>query len=114
MEEFYNKHYIEVDSSGCIMDGFSDAFRQPTDDAICINEKGGYQFRLFPNGEENPPLFDFEDMISLYKWDGEKVVARTEGEIESDRATLPKPDSPSSDSSIDELAQAYLEGVENA
>ena len=116
MDEMYNKHYVLLDTFNRVVKGWSDGPNpsRDTTDAICINEEGGYQFRLFPNGEENPPLFDFEDMIPLYKWDGEKVVARTEEEIESDRATLPKPDSPSSDSSIDELAQAYLEGVENA
>ena len=116
MEQFYNKHYIKIDSSNRVVDGWSDGPHRDKDttDAICINDKGGYQVRLFIGDEENPLLFDGFDMIPLYKWDGEKVVARTTEEIEADRANLPKPNSPSSDSSIDELAQAYLEGVENA
>ena len=115
MEMFYNKHYIKVDSSNRVVDGWSDGPHpeKDTTDAICINDKGGYQFRI-NGGEENPSLFDWPDMIPLYKYESGEVVKRTEEEIEADRANLPKPDSPSSDSSIDELAQAYLEGVENA
>ena len=88
MDEMYNKHYIKVDSYGRIVDGFSDAFRQPTEDAICINEQGGYQFRLSPNGEENPCLWDWDGMISLYKYEGGEIVKRTEEEIEADRAAI--------------------------
>ena len=91
MDMYYNKHYIKVDSSGRIVDGFSDAFREPTEDSICINEKGGYQFRLFPGGEENPVLFDWNGMIPLYKWEDGEVIKRTEEEIEADRAEIPVP-----------------------
>ena len=73
------------------MNGFSDAFRQPAEDAICINQQGGYQFRLFPNGEENPCLFDWEDMIPLYKYEDGGVLHRTEEEIEAERAILSLP-----------------------
>lgn len=66
---FYNKHYITVDEQNRIVNGFSDAFRQPTETDICINDQGGYQFRLFPGGEENPPLYEFEHMVPLYKWE---------------------------------------------
>lgn len=88
---FYNKHYIKVDSSNRIVDGFSDAFRQPDEDDICINKQGGYQFRLFPSGEENPSLFDWNGMIPLYKYEGGEVVKRTEAEIEADREEANKP-----------------------
>lgn len=90
MDMYYNKHYIKVDSSNRIVDGFSDALREPTEDSICINVEGGYQFRLFSGGEENPALFDWNGMIPLYKWNGE-VVRRTEEEIEADRAEIPVP-----------------------
>lgn len=96
MEMYYNKHYITVDAENRVVGGFSDAFRQPTETDICINEKGGYQFRI-NGGEENPCLFDFDDMIPLYKWDGEKVVARTEEEIEADRAAIVRPEPTPSD-----------------
>ena len=88
--EFYNKYYITVDAQGRITDGFSDAFRVPSEADICINERGGYQFRLFPNGEENPLLFDGIDMIPRYRWDGVQVVRRTAEEITADIAALPK------------------------
>lgn len=93
MEDFYNKHYIRIRGDGCIIDGFSDAFREPTEDAILLNEQGGYQFRLFEGGKENPSLFNLDGMIPLYRWDGE-VIPRTEEEIEAERAekSLPTAD----------------------
>ena len=59
MENFiieFNKHYIRLDSNNHIIKGFSDAFEQPLETDICINEQGGRQFEL--NGEINPTLFD--------------------------------------------------------
>jgi len=84
MDFIYNKHYIQTNERGEIVNGFSDAFRQPSDTDICINDKGGYQFRLFPDGEENPPLFDFPSMIPLYKYADGEVVERTEEELAAD------------------------------
>lgn len=82
------KHYIRMDNSKRIVKGFSDAFEPPLDGDICINEQGGYQFRLTPDGTENPPLVDFNG-IPLYKYEGGAVVDRTAAEIEADRAALP-------------------------
>ena len=92
MDEFF-RHYIVADDTGRIIDGWSDGPHphKITTGAICINEEGGYQFRLFPDGEENPMLFE-ENGIPLYKWDGEQVLARTQEEIEEDIADLPKPE----------------------
>lgn len=90
--EYYNKHYITTGPGGLITDGWSDGphrERDPTG-GICINEEGGYQFRLYPEGEENPPLYTM-DGIPLYRWDGESVIPRTEEEIAADRAALPEP-----------------------
>lgn len=89
---FYNKHYITVDERSRIVNGFSDAFRSPSDTDICINEQGGYQFRLFPHGEENPVLFEWTHRIPLYKYENGEVVKRTEEEIEADIAALPVPE----------------------
>lgn len=89
--EKYNKHYITVDERGRIVDGFSDAFRQPSDTDICINEQGGYQFRLYPCGVENPFMFERTYMIPLYKYENGTVLKRTEAEIEADIADLPRP-----------------------
>lgn len=92
MYEFYNKHYIAIRQDNVIIDSWSDGPHPEKDtaNAICINEKGGYQFRITPNGEENPPMFTI-DGIPLYKWDGEKVIARSQEEIGTDRAKIPEP-----------------------
>lgn len=94
----HNKHYITVDEQGCIVNGFSDAFCKPFDTDICINEQGGYQFRLFPDGEENPVLFE-EHGVPLYKYDG-AVAERSTEEIEAEIAALPEP-SPTWNDQID-------------
>ena len=90
MDEIYNKHYIKPDSSNRIIDCWSNGPHpdRDTTHAICISDKGGYQFRLFPDGEENPSLYD-ADGIPLYKWDGQAVVKRTAEEIAADRAAIP-------------------------
>ncbi len=92
MNEFYNKHYITVDADGRITDGWSDGPHPDKDTAgaICINEQGGYQLRLTPDGEENPALYAM-DGIALYKWDGEQVLRRTDEELAADRAAIPSP-----------------------
>lgn len=89
---FYNKHYIAVDDRNRIIDGWSDGPHpeKSTDGAVCINEQGGYQFRLFPDGEENPTLFDM-DGIPLYKYVDGAVQERSPEEIEADRALIPPP-----------------------
>lgn len=91
MNEFYNRHYITVDAQNRITDGWSDG---PCPDrnaagAVCINEQGGYQFRLYPGGEENPCLYDWDHMIPLYRYEDGKVVRRTQEEIEADIAAIP-------------------------
>lgn len=89
---FYNRHSIKVREDGAIIDAWSDGPNpeKDTTNAICINEQGGYQFRLFPGGEENPALWDM-DGIPLYKWDGVQVIQRTAEELEADRASIPEP-----------------------
>lgn len=90
--EYYNRHYINTDMQGRIINGWSDGPHpeRDTDGAVCINEQGGYQFRLYPRGEENPPLYTM-DGIPLYRWDGEAVQTRTQEEIDADRAAIPEP-----------------------
>lgn len=97
-EPAYNKHYVVTDAQGRIIDGWSDGPHPERDaaGAICINEQGGYQFRLpvyFVDEEgrtrpvwtgENPALYTM-DGIPLYRWDGERVMARTDEEIATDR-----------------------------
>lgn len=79
------KHYIITDESGHVLRGFSDDFEQPTDGAICINEDGGRHFEL--NGVINPPMTDYNG-VPLYKFDGKKVVERTQEEIDADKPAI--------------------------
>ncbi len=90
--EAYNKHYITADALGRIVDGFSDAFRHPAETDICINAQGGYQFRLFPDGEENPELYTMLHDVPLYKYEDGEVVKRTAEEINADIAAIPAPE----------------------
>lgn len=87
-----NKHYVIVDEHGRIVGGFSDAFRQPSESDICITAQGGYQFRLHPDGAENPPLFKMPERVPLYKWVYGTVAERTAEEIAADIAELPVPE----------------------
>lgn len=92
---FYCRHYITIRSDGAITDAWSDGPHPGKDaaTATCINEQGGYQFRLLLDGElteENPQIYDMEG-IPLYKWDGRKAVRRTDKEIEAERAAIPAP-----------------------
>lgn len=110
--EFYNKHYILLDGEQRIIEGWSDAIfpTKPIEDALCINNEGGYQFRLFKDGEENPALVDI-DGIHLWKYD-DKVLATTEEEREAERASSPViPPQPSADEKIAYL-EARLEATE--
>ena len=86
MNEFYNKHYITTDDRGRITSGWSNGPRhdRDTSGAVLLTDKGGYQFRLFPGGEENPALHTM-DGIPLYRWEDGQVVPRTEEEIAADR-----------------------------
>ena len=86
---FYNRHYITVRSDGAITNYWSDGPHPEKDtaNAVCINDRGGYQFRLYPDGEENPNIRTL-DGIPLYKWDGKRIVHRTDEEISADRAAI--------------------------
>ena len=103
--DYYNKHYIDVDDQGRIVDGWSDgphSQRQTTDQSVLLTDQGGYQFRLpvseiEPSGEisrimseENPSLWTM-DGIPLYRYEDGEVLPRTEEEIAADRAAIPEP-----------------------
>lgn len=92
MEEQYNNHYVTVDDQGRIVDGWSDGPfpGKDTTGAVCITQQGGYQFRLAPEGEENPALLDSHG-VPLYKLADGQVEARGEAELAADRAALPAP-----------------------
>lgn len=105
----YNRHYITVDSENRITFGWSDGPHpnRDTTGAICINNQGGYQFRLIyadcdepqttklpliHTSEENPPLYTM-DGIPMYRWAEEAHIAvkRSKEEIAADRAAIPTP-----------------------
>ena len=92
MNEYYNNHYITTDPEGRITSGWSDGPLpgRDTSNAVLLTDQGGYQFRLHPGGEENPALHT-EDGTPLYRWDGGRVVRRSEEEVQADRAALPAP-----------------------
>lgn len=86
LEPAGHRHYITTDTQGRITSGWSDGPHpeRDTTNAICINEQGGYQFRLFPGGEENPSLFGM-DGIPLYKYQNGEIILRDEEELKRDR-----------------------------
>ena len=114
MQEFHNKHYITVDDQNCIISGWSDGPlpKRDTRNAICINEYGGYQFRLSKVGEENPILTSW-DGIPRYRWDGTQAVERTEEELEADRAARPAPP-PTTNERIATLEEQIAQADETA
>lgn len=79
------RHFITLDENGAIQRGFSDDFEQPDASAICINEDGGRHFEL--NGVINPQLVD-DNGTPLYKFDGGKVVERTQEELDADKPVI--------------------------
>ncbi|MCL2718099.1 MAG: hypothetical protein FWE14_04890 [Lachnospiraceae bacterium] len=93
--ESFHKHYIrkadeENEVYGCfIVFGFSDAFEQPIENDVLISENGSYQFRLFPDGEENPKLFD-DNGVPLYRYHRGKVRIRSKKELEEHNAAISK------------------------
>ena len=100
MEEIFSRHYIEVDGSGRILSGWSDGPCPGKDisGAVLLREDGGYQFRLFPGGEENPVLLD-EYGASLYRYENGKVRFSSAEEIAAQREEIlasltPVPPSP--------------------
>lgn len=92
MDEQYNNHYVTADDRGRIVDGWSDGPFPGKDvsDAVCIHEQGGYQFRLEPDGEENPALFDRHG-VPRYKLADGQVIERTKDEIIADIEAIPAP-----------------------
>lgn len=89
IKKFFYHHYITTGVDGVVTMGWSDGPHpeKDTSGAICINDKGTYQFCLYPDGEENPQILDI-DGVSLYKWNGGKIVPRTAEELEVDRTKL--------------------------
>ncbi len=75
---FYNKQYIRVDENKNITYGFSDAFEQPQENDICINEQAERHFELL--GNTNPSLMNFEG-VYLYKYENGNIIKKSEEDI---------------------------------
>ena len=95
-EESFNRHYVRTDGRNRITHGFSDAFEQPVEADIPINEKGGRHFRLILDGaptHENPwELMLDEGGVPLLMWDGKEIKRRAENEIRADLDAIPAPE----------------------
>ena len=91
----FNRHYVAINEQNHIISGWSDGPEPDvsTDGAILLTDKGGYQFRLYSDGEENPNLMNCEGVF-LFKWDAKnkKIVRRTEKEIQADIDAIPAPE----------------------
>ena len=113
-EQMFNNHFIVIDAQARIIDCWSDGPEpnRDTGGAILLTDQGGYQFRLFPDGPENPwdEMFT-EDRIPKYKWDGTRPVKRTQAEIEADRPE-PKPPEPTMQEQIDLLKLSMTAVIE--
>lgn len=113
-----NKHYLLVDEAGRILAGWSDGPFPDRDisGAVLLREDGGYQFRLFPGGEENPPLTD-ETGAHLWRYEDGRVRASTAGELAAERAEIEANTPPPAPSDAEKIAEleaqmAALLGVE--
>lgn len=88
------KHYIEIGPNGNVLFGWSDGPTdwKSTEGAICIREDESYQFRLFPDGEENPVLTNGMG-IPLYHYNQEtgEITLRSQEEIQADLDNIPPP-----------------------
>lgn len=89
MTPLYQNHYITVDDEGRITGGWSDGPNpdRDTTGAVLLTDQGGYQFRLYPDGEDDPELKELNG-IPMYKWDGAEAIRRTGDEMEVDRTAL--------------------------
>lgn len=107
MEAQKSKVYIRIDENNRILrceGGYTMDNIENIDEWIFIDEGVGDKYNLCQSN-----YFDrlyTEDGIPRYKWDGEKAILRSDGEIEVDRAKMPKP--PMTET---ELLKAQLKAV---
>ncbi len=97
------KHYVTLDHVGRIIDGFSSALRQPQPSDICINEQGGWSFKLFADGEDNPALTEGNTGCHLYRYENGQVRKATDAELAAELAEIEANRPPVSPTPIEEL-----------
>lgn len=66
-----NKHYIRLGSDSYIIHAFSDAFEQPNESDLCIEEHGGRHVVI--NGVTNPTMFS-SNGNPLYRYIGNQII----------------------------------------
>lgn len=91
MEEFCFRHYVVTREDGSVTDGWSTGVKpeRDTTGAVCINQHGGYQFEIVPGGDGLPICCERD--VPIYKWDGTRVMHRTDEEIQAELDSLPAP-----------------------
>ncbi|HOX22695.1 MAG TPA: hypothetical protein PLL10_04460 [Elusimicrobiales bacterium] len=67
MPELLHKHYLELDTDGTVIRGYTDAFEQPKDGAVLLLSSPERHFQL--------PLQDADGHI--YRWNGTELVEKT-------------------------------------
>ena len=105
-----NRHYLLIDEAGRILAGWSDGPfpDRDTSGAVLLREDGGYQFRLFPGGEENPPLTD-ETGAHLWRYENGQVRAGTAGELAAERAEIEANTPPPAPTDAEKIAELESE-----
>lgn len=88
MEQFTYKVYARLDSAGNITAVNSSAFLQDTTGWVEIDEGTGDRYYHAQGNYLDGGIYT-DDGIPLYRWDGTRVIQRTEEEIEADRAAVP-------------------------
>lgn len=80
------KHYIRLDKNNNIIYGFSDKFKKPELDDICIEENGGRHFSLLVDNNciINPILID-EKLKYKYQYVNDKVILADTNYNENDK-----------------------------
>lgn len=114
MELNQSKVYIRIDETSRILrceGGYTMGNIENIDEWICIDEGVGDRYNLCQSNYFDKLYTD--DGIPRYKWDGEKAILRSDGEIEADRAELPKP-APTTEERLAEAEQQLIETDEAA
>ena len=96
MESHNYTHYVRLDGDGNIVYGFSDAFEEAREGDVAICENGGYQFRLRPDGEENPaltdgygvPLYRYVPVVASESEPWLDVRRRADWDVQADRSEI--------------------------
>ena len=76
------KHYIRVSEEGFVTKAFSNAFEQPLDTDICVNEDGGRHYNLNLNREDGLSKYKFADGVFTETTDEDFTQEITKRDLE--------------------------------